>query len=133
MGERLRTLSRVRPWSAGAFAVGLFAVVTATAIQTVLFQFGIELWFAVFLPAVFLAALFAGLPAGVLVVVITVPLVWWAFIPPVLEFSSLRPVDITAITAFLFSSLFLIFLADGCRAAVALLSGRAASEERQGG
>jgi K+-sensing histidine kinase KdpD len=107
--------------------------VAATAIQTVLFQFGIELWFAVFLPAVFFAALFAGLPAGVLVVVITVPLVWWAFIPPVLEFSSLRPVDITAITAFLFSSLFLIFLADGCRAAVALLSGRTSSQERQGG
>jgi K+-sensing histidine kinase KdpD len=129
----LRTLSRVRPWSAGAFALGLLAVVAATAIQTVLFQFGIELWFAVFLPAVFFAALFAGLPAGVLVVVITVPLVWWAFIPPVLEFSSLRPVDITAITAFLFSSLFLIFLADGCRAAVALLSGRTSSQERQGG
>ena len=129
----MRTLSRVRPWSAGAFAVGLFAVVAATAIQAVLFQLGIELYFAIFLPAVFLAALFAGVPAGALVVVITVPLVWWAFIPPVFEFEWLGPADINAITAFLFSSLFLVFLADGCRAAVALLSGRTASEERQGG
>ena len=128
----MRTLSRVRPWSAGAFALGLFAVVLATAIQALLFQFGIELYFAIFLPAVFLAALFAGLPAGVLVVVITVPLVWWAFIPPVLEFSWLEPADVNAITAFLFSSLFLIFLADGCRAMVALLNG-ASSRERQGG
>jgi K+-sensing histidine kinase KdpD len=129
----LRTLSRVRPWSASAFTLGLFAVVAATAIQAVLFKFGIELYFAVFLPAVFLAALFAGLPAGVLVVVITVPLVWWAFIPPVFEFESLGPADINAITAFLFSSLFLIFLADVCRAAVRLLSGRTSSQEQQGG
>ena len=128
----MRTLSRVRPWSASAFAFGLFAVVAATAIQAVLFQFGIELYFAVFLPAVFFAALFAGLPAGVLVVVITVPWVWWAFIPPVLEFSWLEPADVNAITAFLFSSLFLIFLADGCRAMVALLNGTS-SRERQGG
>jgi len=105
--------------------------VTATAIQAVLFKFGIELYFAVFLPAVFLAALFAGPPAGVLVVVITVPWVWWAFIPPILEFSTLTPADINAITAFLFSSLFLIFLADVCRAAVRLLS--TSSQERQGG
>ena len=129
----MRALSRVRPWSAGAFAVGLFAVVAATAIQALLFQFGIELYFAVFLPAVFFAALFAGLPAGVLVVVITVPLVWWAFIPPVLEFSWLEPADVNAITMFLFSSLFLIFLADVCRAAVALLSAATSSQERQGG
>jgi K+-sensing histidine kinase KdpD len=127
----LRTLSRVRPWSAGAFALGLFAVVAATAVQAVLFQLGIELYFAVFLPAVFFAALFAGLPAGVLVVVITVPLVWWAFIPPVFEFDWLGPADINAITAFLFSSLFLILLADGCRAMVALLSAGTSPEERQ--
>ena len=105
----------------------------ATAIQAVLFQFGIELYFAVFLPAVFFAALFAGLPAGVLVVVITVPWVWWAFIPPILEFSTLTPADINAITAFLFSSLFLIFLADVYRAAVRLLNRRASSQEQQGG
>ena len=129
----MRTLSRVRPWSASAFALGLFAVVAATAIQAVLFKFGIELYFAVFLPAVFFAALFAGLPAGVLVVVITVPWVWWAFIPPILEFSTLTPADINSITAFLFSSLFLIFLADVCRAAVALLSAPTSSQERQGG
>ena len=129
----MRTLSLIRPWSAGAFAFGLFAVVTATAIQAVLFQFGIELYFAIYLPAVFLATLFAGLPAGALVVVITVPLVWWAFIPPVLEFSWLEPADVNAITMFLFSSLFLIFLADGCRAMAALLNAPASSEERQGG
>jgi K+-sensing histidine kinase KdpD len=126
-------LSLIRPWSAGAFALGLFAVVMATAIQTVLFQFGIELYFAIFLPAVFFAALFAGLPAGALVVAITVPLVWWAFIPPAFEFEWLEPAEVNAITMFLFSSLFLIFLADGCRAMVTLLNGSTSSRERQGG
>ena len=129
----MRTLSRVRPWSAGAFAVGLFAVVAATAIQALLFKLGIQLYFAIFLPAVFLAALFAGLPAGVLVVVITVPLVWWAFIPPSFEFSALDAADVNAITMFLFISLFLILLADGCRAAAALLKSSTSSEERRSG
>ena len=129
----MRTMSRVRPWSAAAFAFGLFAVVTATAIQALLAKFGIELYFATYLPAVFFAALLAGPPAAAVVVMITVPLVWWAFIPPVLEFSPLEPADVNAITAFLFSSLFLIFLADGCRAMVALLNGSTSSRERQGG
>ena len=129
----MRTLSRVRPWSASAFALGLFAVVAATAIQAALAEIGIDLYFATFLPAVFFAGLLAGPPAAVLVVTIAVPLVWWAFMPPTFEFSALDAADINAITMFLFISLFLILLADGCRAAAALLGGRAASEERQGG
>ena len=127
----MRTLSRVRPWSAAAFALGLFAVVAATAIQALLARFGIELYFATFLLAVFFAALLAGPPAAALVVMITVPLVWWAFIPPMFEFSSLDASDINAITMFLFISLFLILLADGCRAMVALLNAGSSSEERQ--
>lgn len=129
----MRTMSRVRPWSPAAFAFGLFAVVTATAIQALLAKFGIELYFATYLPAVFFAALLAGPPAAAVVVMITVPLVWWAFIPPMFEFSSLNAADINAITMFLFISLFLICLADGCRAAVALLSAGTSSQERQGG
>ena len=129
----MRAWPKVHPWSAGAFALGLSAVFAATVIQALLFHFGIELYFATFLPAVFLAGFLAGVPAATLVVVVTVPLVWWAFIPPVFEFEWLEPAEVNAITAFLFSSLFLIFLADGCRAAVALLGGRAASEERQSG
>jgi K+-sensing histidine kinase KdpD len=126
-------MSRVRPWSAAAFAFGLFAVVTATAIQALLAKFGIELYFATYLPAVFFAGLLAGPPAAAVVVMIAVPLVWWAFIPPMFEFSSLNAADINAITMFLFISLFLICLADGCRAAVALLSAGTSSQERQGG
>jgi K+-sensing histidine kinase KdpD len=129
----LRTISRIRPWSAGAFALGLFAVFASTAIQSLLTQFGLELYFAGFLPAVFFAGLLAGPPAAALVVVITVPLVWWAFMPPAFEFESLGAADVTAITMFLFLSLFLIFLADGCRAAISLLNAGPSTREPRGG
>ena len=120
---------RVQPWSAGAFALGLSAVLAATAVQALLFHFGIELYFATFLPAVFLTGLVAGVPAATLVVVVTVPLVWWAFIPPYFEFNSLVAAHVDAITMFLLLSLLLIFLADWCRAAVALLNASMASTE----
>jgi hypothetical protein len=120
---------RVQPWSAGAFALGLSLVFAATAIQSLLFHFGIALYFATFLPAVFVAGLVAGVPAAALVVVITVPLVWWAFIPPYFEFNELIADHVNAITMFLLLSLSLIFLADCCRAAMALLNERAPSRE----
>jgi K+-sensing histidine kinase KdpD len=126
----LRTLFRVQPWSAGAFALGLASVFSAAAIQGLLFQVGIQLYFAAFLPAVFFAGLLAGTPAAALVVALSVPLVWWAFIPPYFEFTSPMAADFDAITMFLLLSLLLIFLADACRAAIALSDARAASSER---
>jgi hypothetical protein len=120
---------RVQPWSAGAFVLGLSLVFIAMVIQAVLFHFGIALYFATFLPAVFLAGLLAGVPAAALVVVVTVPLVWWAFIPPYYEFNPLIADHVDAITMFLLLSLLLIFLADCCRAAIALLEPRTASSE----
>jgi K+-sensing histidine kinase KdpD len=101
--------------------------------QALLAQFGLELYFAGFLPAVFFAGLLAGPAAGALVVVIAVPLVWWAFMPPAFEFEALGAADVTAITMFLFLSLFLIFLADGCRAAISLLNAGASTREPRGG
>jgi Domain of unknown function (DUF4118) len=118
----LRAWPKVHPWSAGAFALGLSAVFAATAIQALLFHAGFELYFATFLPAVFLAGFLAGIPAAALVVVVTVPLVWWAFIPPYFEFNPLIAAHVDAITMFLLLSLLMIFLADGCRAAIALLN-----------
>jgi K+-sensing histidine kinase KdpD len=111
----MRRLIRVEPWSARAFALGLVIVLTSTAVQALLVLSGMELYFATFLPAVFFAALLAGIPAAALVVLVTVPLVWWAFIPPTFEFNPLVPAHVDAITMFLFLSLLLIFLADACR------------------
>ena len=126
----MKALLRVQPRWADAFALGLVAVLIAAAAQGLLFHFGIRLYFATFLPAVFFAGLLAGVPAAVLVVAVTVPLVWWAFIPPYFEFIPLAAVDVDAITMFLLLSLLLIFLADGCRAAIALLDARTAATNR---
>jgi len=105
-------------------------VFVATAVQTLLYHFGIELYFASFLPAVFFTGFLAGVPAAVLVVAIAVPLVWWAFIPPYFEFNPLIASHVDAIAMFLLLSLLLIFLADWCRAAVALL--KAGTAPRKG-
>ena len=128
-GASLMTLLRVRPWSAGAFAFGLILVFASTVLQGLFFRFGVELYFATFLPAVFLTALLAGRPAAALVVAVTVPLVWWAFIPPYFEFNTLVAAHIDAITMFLLLSLLLIFLADGCRETIALLDASPPSGE----
>jgi len=121
----MRRLMLIEPWSAGAFALGLIIVLTSTAVQALLVLFGLQLYFATFLPAVFLAALLAGMPAAALV---SIPLVWWAFIPPFFEFNPLIAAHVNAITMFLFMSLLLIFLADACRQSVVLLKAASAGE-----
>jgi hypothetical protein len=79
------------------------------------------------LPAVFLVGLLAGTSAAAIVILLTVPLVWWAFIPPFFEFNPLVAAQIDAIMMFLFLSLLLIFFADVCRAITALWKGSASS------
>ena len=124
----MRRLMLIEPWSAGAFALGLIIVLTSTAVQALLVLFGLQLYFATFLPAVFLAALLAGMPAAALVVLVSIPLVWWAFIPPFFEFNPLIAAHVNAITMFLFLSLLLIFLADACRQSMVLLKAASTRE-----
>ena len=126
----MRRLLLIEPWSARAFALGLVVVLTSTAVQALLVLSGMELYFAAFLPAVFFAALLAGIPAAALVVLVTVPLVWWAFIPPVFEFNPLVAGHVDAITMFLFLSLLLIFLGDACRQIMVLLKAASVQDAR---
>jgi hypothetical protein len=116
----LNALLRVQPWSVGACLLGLIIAIVSTLVQMLLFWFGTVLYFAPFLPAVFLAGLLVGPLAAATVVLFAIPMVWWAFLPPFFEFSSLSGTDVTAITMFLFMSLLLIFLADVCRAVVVM-------------
>ena len=55
---------RLNPWSPQALLVALIGVAMAVAIRAVLASFGIELDFAPFVPAILLASLIAGVPAG---------------------------------------------------------------------
>ena len=78
---------RLQPWSLAALLVAVAALGAAIALRVVLAEFGLSLYFATFLPAILLTALLAGVPAAAFTSVSSVIIVWWAFIPPVFEFS----------------------------------------------
>ncbi|MBR1126417.1 DUF4118 domain-containing protein [Bradyrhizobium lablabi] len=93
MQKQTGLILKVRPWSPLAFLAALLAIGLGSALEKVLLAFGINLYFAGFVPAILIASLFAGVPAGLFASVATVPLVWWAFMPPHFEFSALTAAD----------------------------------------
>ena len=113
---------RVRPWSWQAFLLGFVAVALSAALQGVCVTFGAKLYFATFLPSLFVLCLVAGAPAAIFAALLTVPLVWWAFIPPVFEISPLTAADVDSINLFFLLAVLLIGLADLCRKAMAIVS-----------
>ena len=74
---------RLRPWSLPALLVALLAIGAATAARMILASLGLPFYFATFFPAVLAAGLIAGAPAGAFTAVLAIPIVWWAFMPPV--------------------------------------------------
>jgi hypothetical protein len=63
-----------------------------------------------------------GAPAAVFAAVLTVPLVWWAFIPPFFEFTPLSSANADSINLFCLLAVLLIGLADLCRASMTINS-----------
>ena len=110
---------KLRPWSLPAFLVVLLAVGAATATQMILASLGLQLYFATFFPAVLAAGLIAGAPAGAFTAVLAIPIVWWAFMPPVFEFSPLGPADYDQFALYLLSSALVVWLSHLYREAVA--------------
>jgi len=106
---------RVRPWSWQAFLLGLVVVAMSAALQGICVALGAKLYFVVFLPSLFVLAFVAGAPAAVFAALLTVPLVWWAFIPPVFQFNSLTSANADSINLFCLLAVLLIGLADLCR------------------
>ena len=84
---------RLRPWSWTALLVAVAALIAAIALRAVLAELGMSLYFATFLPAILLTALLAGVPAAAFASVSSAVIVWWAFIPPMFEFSVLTRAD----------------------------------------
>jgi K+-sensing histidine kinase KdpD len=100
---------RLRPWSLAALLVAVAALAAAIALRVVLAELGLSLYFATFLPAILVTALLAGVPAAAFTSVSAIVIVWWAFIPPVFEFSPLTRGEIHAITLFVLSTALLIW------------------------
>jgi H+/Cl- antiporter ClcA len=114
-------LFRVRPWSPAAFALALFAVLIATTTQVILASFGTPLYFVTYFPAILAVSLLAGVPAGIFTAVLTIPIVWWAFMPPQFEFNPLTPADCNSLVLFLLSSVLIIWISHLYREALVIL------------
>ncbi|WP_128924200.1 DUF4118 domain-containing protein [Bradyrhizobium guangxiense] len=106
---------RVRPWSWRAFLLGFVVVVVSAAVQGVCVALGAKLYFAAFLPSLFVLGLVAGAPAAVVAALLTIPLVWWAFIPPFFQFTPLSSANADSINLFCLLAVLLIGFADLCR------------------
>jgi len=110
MRARTDYLLRLRPWSLSAFAAALLAIFVAAAMQEIAVSLGTSLYFAVFIPAILVASLLAGIPAGIFGVLVTIPIVWWAFMPPHFEFNPLSAAEYDSFAVFvLISSLIICF------------------------
>ncbi len=112
---------RLRPWSPRAFLAATIILALAAGIQEMLVVFGMPLVFAVFFPAILLASFVAGAPAGIFAMLLTVPLAWWAFMPPYFQFAPLTPEEYDRIVMFVLGSSLVISFANLCREALSLL------------
>jgi hypothetical protein len=111
---------RVRPWSPSAFLAALLMIVLAATIQEMFTVFGAKLYFASFFPAILVASLLAGAPAGVFATLLTIPIVWWAFMPPYFQFQPLTADDYHRFAMFVLGSALVISFANLCREALVL-------------
>ena len=111
---------RVRPWSWQAFLLGFVVVAASAAFQGVCVALGAQLYFATFLPSLFVLGIVAGAPSAIFAALLTVPLVWFAFMPPVFEISPLTAADADSINLFFLLAVLLIGLADLCRASMTI-------------
>jgi hypothetical protein len=111
---------RLRPWSFSAFMAAFLAVVFAATMQEVLASFGATLYFAAFFPAILMASLLGGAPAGIFAALLAIPIVWWAFMPPTFEFNRLTPEDYDSFSIFLLCSSLLICFSHLYREALAI-------------
>ena len=124
MRKRNDYLLRLRPWSISTFLAALLAVALATTMQEILASFGARLCFAGFFPAILVAGLLGGAPAGIFAALVTIPIVWWAFMPPYFEFNPLTPADYDSFATFLLTSSLLIAFSQLYREALTLLRNR---------
>ena len=106
---------QLRPWSWQAFALAFAWVLASAVIQGVCVVLGAKLYFAAFLPAIFIVGIVAGVPAAAFAILLTIPLVWWAFIPPFFAFEPLTQAHAESINLFFLFSVLLAGFADLCR------------------
>ena len=120
MRDRTNYLLRLQPWSLSAFAAAFVAVVFAATMQEIFASLGTKPYFFAFIPAILVVSLLGGAPAGAFAAVITIPIVWWAFMPPYFEFNPLTADDYDRFATFVLVSSLMICFSHLCREALAL-------------
>jgi hypothetical protein len=120
MRNRADYILKLKPWSLSAFMAAFLAVVFAATMQEVLASFGATLHFAAFFPAILMASLLGGAPAGIFAAVLAIPIVWWAFMPPIFEFNPLTHADYDSFAIFVLCSSLLICFSHLYREALAI-------------
>ncbi|QDW40731.1 DUF4118 domain-containing protein [Bradyrhizobium sp. KBS0727] len=108
MRHRTNYLRRLQPWSIATFAAAIAAVVFAATMQEIVATFGITPYFAGFIPAILVVSLVGGAPAGTFAAILTIPVVWWAFMPPHFEFNPLTADDYDRFAIFVLVSALVI-------------------------
>jgi K+-sensing histidine kinase KdpD len=108
MRYRTGYLPRLQPWSPATFAAAAAAVVFAATLQEIVVTFGLRPYFAGFIPAILVVSLVGGAPAGIFAALLTVPVVWWAFMPPHFEFNPLTAEDYDSFATFVLVSTLVI-------------------------
>ncbi|MDA9433877.1 DUF4118 domain-containing protein [Bradyrhizobium sp. CCBAU 51627] len=111
---------RLRPWSWQAFLLGFVVVAASAVLQGVCVALGAKLYFAAFLPSLFVLGIVAGAPAALFAALLTIPLVWWAFIPPFFKFTALSSASADSVNLFCLLAVLVIGLADLCRATITI-------------
>jgi len=125
-GRRFEYWLRLNPWSPQALLVALAGLAVAIALRAALAEFGLPLYFSTFIPVIVAISLIAGAPAGAFTALATVAIVWWAFLPPVFEFSQLDHDDIDRFQLFLLAVSVLIWFSHLCRTIVRMRDQRPA-------
>jgi two-component sensor histidine kinase len=122
--RRSRFVERVSPYSWTTLFIVIVCLAVAWLLRAVFFQLGINALYPTFYPAVLLAALVGGTPAGVGAIIGSILIVWWAFLPPILEFGRLTSGQIGNLVLFAASSGCLVFISHLYRDALIALRRR---------
>ncbi|MBM1170006.1 DUF4118 domain-containing protein [Microvirga arabica] len=113
----------MRPHSPTAYAVAVTCVLLAT-----LARLAFGWWspaelapFTTYFPAVLVATLIAGVPSGLLCLVLGGALSLWAFMPPEFAFAVRSPAHIVNLSLYVFSSIMILWVAERYRRALCRL------------
>jgi two-component sensor histidine kinase len=112
---------KVRPWSLNALLLVVVVLGVAALLREIFASFGSTLYFATFYPSLLIVSVFAGVPAGVLMAILTILIVWWAFLPPPFHFAPLTRTDYGNFTLFLLAAALIIGLSHLYRMALRAL------------